>query len=578
LVGLPLLLKFPPVMKHTGNAIFRLVRRICISAGYVLAAAIVASATPAAALAQYPDTYMLRRGVLRMSFEPTYTNWNHRFDSSGVAIPLGSDFSFDSTAGNFYPTMTPVERAIWSITGDSTLRITAGAFRTQLEADVRRFPFNFRIGLLDRLTFTASIPVVTSRVQVDFTVDSSANVGWNQASAVSTAAATAVPQILALLGQVEASANALDATVSSGGLDCPSGPQCDSARDLISRARSLVNNLIALTGVDAAGNLATILPPFAPLSGSASADAIADAISGISAEFQIFGAPGISGTLPLPTGIVSPDSIQSVLTETTAGFGYDAMPLEFTKYRQKLGDLELGLRFGILQGQSLRAVLSTTVRLPTGTRDAADNYVDIGTGDKQTDVEVGLEAAFEPGGTVGISVAARYNLQLGDQLERRLSPTHQPIALAGSQQLVTRNLGDVISLAAYPTLRLNQAFRAYGAIQYYRKGLDTYSGSDFTPPSLATISATDRGLETAIRSLSLGAGIHFRSSGRDDALSLPAEAGIYYFAAYHGSGGFTPKMSGVTFYLRLFRRLFGGGITETEVEVEPEEPVVIPPR
>jgi hypothetical protein len=143
---------------------------------------------------------------------------------------------------------------------------------------------------------------------------------------------------------------------------------------------------------------------------------------------------------------------------------------------------------------------------------------------------------------------------------------------------VSRNLGDVISLAAFPTLRLNQAFRAYGAIQYYRKGSDSYTGSDFTPPGLAALSATDLGLETGMRSLSLGAGIHFRSSGRDG-LSLPAEAGIHYFAAYQGSGGFTPKMSGVTFYLRLFRRLFGGGdITEAEVEVEPEEPVVIPLR
>ena len=572
MVGLPLLFKFPPVMKNTETRSPRPQGMFCASAAVVLTL-VVTAAAPAPASAQYPDTYMLGGGVLRMSLEPAYSNWSFRFDTSGTALPLGTDFSFDSTAGNFFPTMTPVERAIWSITGDSTLGITAGAFRTQLEADVRNVPFKFRLGLTDRITLTASLPVVTTRMHVDLVVDSSANVGWNQATAVSGAEAAAVPQILALLGQVEASASALEATILSGGLDCPNGPQCDNARDLVSRARSLVNNLVALTGVDASGNLATILPPFAPLSGSATADAIAETITDISTEFQLLGAPAITGTIPLPGAAINPDSgdIQTVLTETTAGFGYDAQPLEFAKFRNVLGDLELGLRFGILQGQSLRAVFSTTARLPTGTRDAADHYVDIGTGDKQTDVEFGLEAAFEPGSVVGLAFAGSYNLQLGDQLVRRLAPTHQPISLAASEQLVSRNLGDVISLAVFPTLRLNQAFRAYGAVQYYRRGSDTYTGSDFTPPGLAALSAGDLGIETAQRSVSLGAGVHFRSSGREG-LSLPAEAGVHYFAVYQGSGGFTPKMSGVTFYLRLFRRMFGGG-EEPEAAPEVTEPV-----
>jgi len=567
LVGLPLLFRFPPVMKDTITKKLCACRQISTTAFLALAFVGIFAASPAAANAQYPDTYTLGRGVLRMSFEPAYVNWGYRFDTSGVAVPLGTDFTFDSTAGNFFPTMTPVERAIWSITGDSALRITAGAFTTQLEADVRRFPFNFRLGLLDRLTITASIPVVTTRMQVDFAVDSSANVGWNQASAVSNAAASAVPLIMALLGQLEASAGALDATVNSGGLDCPTGPQCESARALVTRARAFVNNLIALTGVDASGSVATILPPFAPLSTSVSGEALTAAIQSISQEFQTFGAPAITGTLPLPTGVVSPDSIQTVLTETTAGFGYDAQPLEFAKYRQKLGDLELGLRFGLLQGPSIRAVLSTTVRLPTGARDTPDHYVDIGTGDKQTDIQTGIELAFEPGNVVGLAFAASYNLQLGDQLVRRLTLPHQPIALAAAEQLVSRNLGDVISVSAFPTLRLNQAFRAYGTIQYYRKGSDTYTGTDYSPPGLPTVSAVDLGIETGMRRVSLGAGIHFRSSGRDG-ISLPAEAGIHYFAAYQGSGGFTPKTSGVTFYLRLFRRVFGG---EAEAETAPEQ-------
>jgi len=531
------------------------------------------SAVPAAAAAQYPDTYMLGRGVLRMSFEPSYMNWGYRFDTSGVAVPLGADLSFDSTSSSFFPSMSPAEAAIWSITGDSALGINVGSVQTKLDADVRRFPFNFRLGLHDRMTFTVSVPVVTTRMQVDFAHDTTgANAGWNQASAISGDAAAAIGQMSQLLGQIEASANALDATIGGGGLDCPNGPQCDGARDLVSRARAMANDLIALTGVNASGELSAALPPFSPVESSATGQALAVAIQTISAEFQTFGAPAISGTVPLPSTIIDPDSssVRDALSELGTGFGYDAQPLDFAKYRQKLGDVEVGLRYGLFQRPSLRAVLSTTVRLPTGTRDSPDHFVDIGTGDKQTDVEAGVDLAFEPGSVVGIALAARYNLQLGDQLVRRITNPHQPIAPIASEQTVSRNLGDVLTLAAYPTLRLNPSFRAYGALHYYRKGADTYTGQDYTPPGLPTVPVSELGAESSMSSLSLGAGIHFRSSGRDG-LSLPAEAGVYYHAAYQGSGGFTPKTTGVTFYLRLFRRLFGG--QPAEVEEEAEEPV-----
>ncbi len=563
MVDLPLLFRFPPIMKNTR-------KKICITAGCVLAIAMTATATPERAVAQYPDTYMLGRGVLRMSFEPSYLNWGFRFDTSGIAVPLGTNLSFDSTSSSIFPSMSHAEALIWQIADDTSLGVNIGSVQTALDADIRRFPFNFRFGLHDRLTFTVSVPFVTTRMQVDFAHDTTgANAGWNQASPFSGAAAGAVPQIAELLVQLEASASALDATIGSGGLDCPNGPQCVVAGDLVREARSLAAGLVGITGVQSDGQLLSSLPPFAPLASSDAGRALATEIQTISAEFLALGAPGITRTLPLPTAIIDPDSsnIRDVLTE--AGFGYDAQPLEFAKYRQKLGDVELGLRYGLLQRPTLRAVLSTIVRLPTGTRDAPDHYVDIGTGDKQTDIEAGLDLAFEPGSVVGIAISARYNLQLGDQLVRRLSSPYLPLAPASTQHLVSRNLGDEISVAAFPTLRLNQSFRAYGAIHYYRKGSDAYSwvsGEEFSPSSSITPGYLE--ISSSMRSASLGAGIHYRSQGRGG-LSLPAEAGVYYHAAYQGSGGFTPKTTGVTFYLRLFRRLFGGAPDEPEEEVEP---------
>ena len=574
MVGLPFLFRFPPVMKRANSVDRRPNVRLCTSALWVLTLLGGVAAFPSSASAQFPDTYMVGGGVLQwFGFEPSYRNWLYRFNADGVEEPLGLDLSFDSTSSNFYPTMSQVERALWSITGDTTFGLTAGSFRTELSADVRRFPFKLKLGLSDRLTFTATVPIVTTRMQVDFQVDSSANVGWNQASPISGGEASAVPQMMALLGQLEASAAALEATISSGGLDCPGGPSCDAARDLVIRVRDVANELIAFTGVGADGDIATVLPPYAPLATSDAGSAIAAAIQAISLELEAFGAPEITETVPLPSNPISPDSVQTVLTETTAGFGYDAEPLEFVKYKEKLGDLELGLRFGLMQRPSMRAVLSTKVRLPTGMRDSPDNYVDIGTGDGQTDIEAGLDFAFEPGKVVGLAISARYNMQMGDQLVRRLALPNQPIAITASKQTVSRNLGDVLSVSLFPTLRLDNSFRAFTSIHYYRKGADTYSGNEFVYPWLTTVRPSDLAVGTEMSSISVGAGIHFRSSGRDGITKLPAEAGIHYYATYQGSGGFTPKASGVRFYLRLFRRLWGGE-EPVEQEVEPaEEPV-----
>ncbi len=520
------------------------------------------------ASAQYPDTYVLSKGVLRVSFEPWYMNAKERFDSGGTIERLGTDLTRDSAGVNFFPSLQPAEQAVQSIIGDETYRINAGIFQTKQEADVRRFPFNFQLGLSNRLTLSASIPVVTTRSQVSFTVDDgSSGAGLNQVTG-----GAALQSVVLLLSELETSASSLESMIAGNAFDCPSGPQCDSARDLAIRTRALRADLMLLTGVLGDGSLAPHLPPFAPLSSSTAGQAILATIQGISTELQSFGAPNLASTLPLPEAAVRAEDVNAVLTE--APYGYDASwPLEFVKRKERLGDLEVGLRWGLAQGSSLRAVLSTTVRLPTGVRDQPHNFVDIGTGDKQTDVQFGLEAAFEPGSVASLAVSGYYNLQLPDKLPRRLAPHTQPIQLAIYQLGVSRDLGDAFRVGAFPAIRLAPGFTTYGSIDYLRKGADKYSLLDPYPTANGTgPTVEDLEFETGVELLSVGGGIHYRSTGRSGT-SLPVEAGIRYHAAFSGSGGQTLKTRGINFYLRLYFWLFGKPeAPETEVPEPPPEP------
>ncbi len=554
MVGLSLLFRFPPPMSMLFSRL-----RVSLST-----AALVTAATAGPAVAQYPDTYVSPRGVLRISFEPWYINYNRVFDGNGTDIPIGTPLTKDSAGVNFLPSLLAPQNAIRSIIGDSTYEINAGAFKSVQDADVRRFPFNFHFGLTERITLTASIPVVTTRMQVEFTVDSAnSTMGWNQAAPTS-GSATGFADVVALMGELGSSIAALEAAIANDGYDCPSGPQCDAARDLVGRAQRLELDLVSLTGVMADGTQSPVLPPFNPLATSSEGQAVLAAIDAISAELQSFGVSGLTTTLPLPAAKISAEDANAVLT--TPSFGYDAAALEFVKITQRLGDIELGMRWGLLQSPSTRTILSAVVRLPTGTLDSPANFVDLGTGDKQTDVQLGLDAAFEPGGLVSLAVSGYYNFQFGNELRRRPAPlADRPIAIAAAEQTVSRKLGDEFRVAAYPAIRLAPGFTVFGSIDYFQKSSDEFSsvGTPSEDPELFQPEVLE--LNSSMKRLSAGAGIHYRSTGRYGT-GLPIEAGAYYFASFKGSGGLTPTTSGANFYLRLFWRIMGGEEAKEEAE------------
>jgi hypothetical protein len=548
----------PHTTVATGLTVAR--RRIpasLVAVATVVIALAIGTATPLAA--QFPDAWIVPRGALRISFEPHYTNAGQRFDSAGSTEPLGTDLS-DAAAGvRLVPTMYSPQIAIRSITADSVYTVNAGTWQTTWEADIRRFPLNLQLGLSNRLTFTASIPLVSTRSQVSFVVDSTgADQGWNQAT-VEAGNAGASAQIQQLLTELEAGAAFVEGRIAAGDYGCPSSAQCDQARDLVDRARRLTADLTVLTGVAQDGSTAEILPPFAPLSSSTAGQSILGVIQATSTELQSFGASGLTTTLPLPGARLSSDDVNAMFINPA--LGYDAFPLEFVKYHLKLGDAEVGLRWGAVQRPGLRAVLIGIVRLPTGQRDLANNFVDLGTGDRQPDVVLGAEGSWEPGSVLAVNAEASYTLQLGDNLPRRITPHDRPLAILATQQNVARNLGDELRLGLYPALRLSQAFRVYGSVYYYRKGTDGFSldGGFTVPPGQIQTDVSDLEFETSMSRVSVGAGIYYRATQGRDGPKLPIEAGIDYRSAFSGSGGQTPKSTSVTLYLRLYWRLWGGG-------------------
>jgi len=537
-----------------------------------LAAIPVVPVVPVApvATAQLPDPYTIPRGALRVAFDPSWLSYAELFDPTGLRIPLGTYYSADSLGTGFFPTLTDAETAVRSLTGDPGFRFNAGRFRARLDADARRFPFSLSVGLSSRLTLTATVPLVTTRVKAAPSLDSTGSeAGWNPLSAQGPAGA--FDSLTILLTELDAAAAQLEADIGTGGFDCPSGPVCDAARALVDRIRALGADLRALTGYAAvAAGDGSPVPPLAPLASSTAGQAIRDAITDVSMSLQALGRTGLTATLPLPTVPIDSNAVDVILGDDA--FGYGALPFDRgeTIKLSGLGDVELGLRYGLATGSTFRAVLGGLVRLPTGRKqDDPDDFLDIAPSDGQLDLTVSLDGAFEPGSRLGLWFSGAYTLQVGDRLIARVARPDRPIVPASAVTEVQRNLGDEVRLSLHPTLRLTPSFRAFVSGAYYRKGADTYQVDGAAVPELEAL--------TARTFWTVGGGIWYRMDANRRGASLPIEAGFHYAVAIRGSEGLVPKSGRMSLSLRFFYHLWGGApAAETEPAPAPEPPP--PPR
>jgi hypothetical protein len=288
-------------------------------------------------------------------------------------------------------------------------------------------------------------------------------------------------------------------------------------------------------------------------------------LTSLQTDLLAFGATAVTATLPLPTEALDTAAVRSVITDPDLGFDADALVGTRPRKITSLGDAEVALRLGLVQHPAFRAVLAGTLRLPTGKRDSPRNLVDISTGDRQMDVEVGLELAVEPGSWLGLSLFGSYTLQMADELPLRVTSPHLPIALAANERTVQRDLGDIIHVRAYPTIRLNESFRVFGSASYIRKAADVYTSTGGTDPAFATV--TDLAIDSRVEVWSFGGGISYRASGGRRGTGLPIEAGLASQTAFFGEGGLTPKGTSVGLHLRLFYRIFGSS-PEAPAEAE----------
>jgi len=537
----------------------------------LLALAAAALAAPAAARAQGDDAPPPGRGELRLLLPPVWSHWDRRFGQgtaglpTGALEPSGTDFDADSLGATQLPFLVPSQSTLRSVTGIPDFAFNLGRTRLDLSTNVRAQPLGLAVGLSRRLSVSVVVPLVRSRVEVFFTKDSAAarraNVGWNPAYEAPGSAD-------AFRGQVDSALAALRTQAVSG----PAALRAQAQAALDAMA-PLLCGLYALAGgsstdptsacyAASAVGAAAFLPLAATAAGDSITGRLAAAQSGYAALASDYAAagvalPALTAGMDLPDSAVTRDDIQRFLMDPAVGAGGDSLAMAL---RTRLGDIEAAATYVIADGPRYRGRVTTTIRLPTGMVGSDRNFVEVGTGDHQTDVEVAVRNDVALGTSLRIVAAGRVGVQLADELWRRVSPPNLPIAPLAQRALVRRDLGDYVGVDLTPTWLLDDALSLGVRYSFFRQGPTRFTYADPADSARVGVAAGVLDAETSVRWMRAGATLTFSTLGRHAAgrARLPYTVSIGWQSTLWGRGGRTPQTSLVFITLATYFRLWGG--------------------
>lgn len=525
------------------------------------------------------DALVLPRGVLRVRTLGQWTFFNERYGlntpgrTDGSLEPLGIDFALDTVGIREFPNLGGLQTGLRSLTGNPNFNLSLGSTRLDLRGHVTAIPFVIEAGLTRRFSLGIQVPYVHTRNSAFFDVNPNrreGNLGFNPALAVPAAAA----QNTLMFTQFQTAAATLQASLDACAANPGASPNCPALNAQRANAQSLIANSTAFAG---GVNQIYQSSPFVPIRNTDAQLAIEARVAAFRALYAQFGVNSIAATTTGPfaaQNTLTLRDVQTVLTDPR--FGVQADPLR-TITRSHVGDIDVGGKFLLLdtfgnttanrmspQGINFRASIGGVIRLPTGQAESPNNFIDIGGGQGQTDLEGRVFADLLLGSRFWQSFVVRYNNQLSDDQYMRITDLpNRNLAPLYRQQRVKRDLGNIFEFETSPRVVVNDFFAVSGHYVYRRKSQDNYTGTFAIPAAVTgfadiTLDAATLNLETEQKEHRLGGGISLSNlfSFEQKKASIPFEVTYLHWQTVKGSGN-VPKAFTDQIQLRVYARLFG---------------------
>ena len=539
-------------------------------------AALLALAPATAAHAQWvtgvgEDAIVLPRGTVRTTVGGIFGGFEERFSSSadgaptGGSRPYGGEFAFDGSGLRGLASLDAAVRTIDGTLGDPGVGgVTLGAFRVAADARRAELPVRFDVGVGGRLQLFAAGAYVQTRTAVGLIADptaAAANVGANPALSDDAAAAANAALVAGLRDAAATLESQLAACgAAGGGGACADPAAAATLRDALTSAA---------VGIGAA-YAADPGRPLVPAASTPLADAVDARVAALIASARAFGATSLAPDArprhaPTP---ISPGALFALADTGSAALGLP--PLRESR-RYGISDVEVGARVRILDplrgridvadpapGTRVRLALTALVRLPTGEPDDPLDPLDVGTGDGQTDVEVGVATDVLRGRRFVGSLAARYGVQLAHELDRAV-PIGGAFSTATAVAAVRRDLGDYLELELTPRYALNDYLTLGVHYRFRAKGEDAYEPLAVATPDVDDAAVAALGLGTDTRQHVVGGGIVFSTlpayaQGR---ARWPVDVALRRTITAAGAGRLAERYTRDELMLRVYLTPFG---------------------
>lgn len=534
--------------------------------------------TPAAraqrVLGPWEDATIPPRGVLRTAIGVHFGHWSRRFGLDGTAESLGADLTRDSLGPAVLPGMGGLATALDALVGPGSA-LTLGSLRTRLEVTEARVPITIDYGVTDRIGIGFVVPYVKNHVHVTASPNAegpAATLGLNPAwsfpgarirndavvAGIGAAASTLTGELARCQGLTDPSCAAINA-------------DRQGAAALVVQAGLAADAVASVFGTSTVSGSA-----YAPLAGGPLQQAVNARLTALGDAFAGFLGPAQGGqwipARPVAAPLLAGADLDKLIGDPA--WGISARPLSDYEHSH-IGDVELGVRLKLLDGfgsgvtaaalprpGALRLTVAGIYRLGTGQLDLPYDFTDVGTGDRQADLEVRALADVAIGRRIWASGAVRYGVQRPDRLVRRIPDrAGDPFPEAVREQEVSRDLGDVLEFELAPRWVPGDAFSFSALYRHRTKGEDRFAGTfgvtstDGTPLDLDA-GVLGAGTKQVERLLGLAATY---STVRGYALRqsrFPLEVSLVHTRVLGGRGG-VPSHGATGLVFRLYRPSVG---------------------
>ncbi|PYO96858.1 MAG: hypothetical protein DMD60_08895 [Gemmatimonadetes bacterium] len=481
------------------------------------------------------------RGVLRVTFDPRIMTWNDQFTDAG-RMKLGAPLTGDTVGGRYIPVVARLEQNVRVASGLSNFVASLGAGLFSVRQERRTYPMSAEFGITDRLSVSLMVPIVRVSTRASLQLSNrGATLGvnplvQNQPGARGTDSV--------FFAQFDSALARLDQQ--AGG--CAPPPSPCAARDSSARWHAVRDALHgSVYGVGQTGS------PFLPLDTSPAGKAIDTTIAHIRQGLNLtFGIAGFDTTVALASDTLTGSAFEQILLSPDPnGFGYASVPFR-RNFRYRMGDVELAAKYRLLAGAHYAAAVQALVRLPTGAKDSADDFLMQWIGDHQLDLEgrVTQEVSVGP---LWLNLAVHAGVQRPGTRVRRVAPWDAFLVPAAATAALRWDPGDYVGVDVAPLVRLAPEFAAGFTAGYFSKARDHYA---FQSAQDSVALATRLGFPTPASVLDAGTSQRWLRLGFALTYHAPSVEGGFSIEQTVSAAGLVPGATVYRIVLRTTRKFF----------------------